>query len=301
VLWLSLRDAPKHSRERRLHSEQNCGSLFPGKQEPLPFDVVAMHFFRFNDKYLSDGRNALFSITYQLAQKISGYWLHLSTKEEWQELDLMTIFRLLVVDPYNAIEPMARHRWTVIDGLDECAVKQRQDSISALRSKWTETPKWMRLLVTRRPEAHIPENLRAFEPEEMSTGSVQKMKDMKVFLRHKLHQRILPEHLNKAVSKLLKLSDGLFLDARFIDHTLKEVKGSLNLDQLDRYFPDNGENMSALDAIYYRYFQRLHSSILNDSEDEPQLLQLALPFRSPLLLTFSSKHAQTLKPRNSRN
>jgi len=253
--------------------------------EALPFDIAALHFFRYDDTFLRDGRACLFSFSNQLAQNVPGYALALgdTSRVRWDETDLGTMFRLLVVDPCLKLDFPPRQKWIILDALDECASGQRSAFIDMLRSMWLETPDWLRLLVTTRPEARIPEKLGIFEPEEINTDDERNTKDMEVFLRRKLKRRVLPEDLEKAVGRLLRLSSGLFLYARFVEHTLREVKGSFTLDDLVHLFPEKNDNISALDAVFARYFKRLREIVLGKSEElYIALIAPLVAARSPL-------------------
>jgi len=236
----------------------------------LPVDAVAVHFFRSDDNFLSDARFALFSMSNQLARRLPGYGIAVGNPSEirWDEMELSTVFRLLIIDPCMKVEPSGqRPQLIIIDALDECAIDQRSAFIDMLRIGWPQTPPWLRLVVTTRPEARIPEMLRGFEQEKITADDPLNTEDLEICLRRKLEPGMQPKDLGRAVERLLVQSDGLFLFVRFVDHTLKELQGPISASDLNMLFPGETESVSALDAVYLRYFRRLRDKILKGSEE----------------------------------
>jgi len=234
-----------------------------------PFDVIAIHFFRYDDHYMSDGRLCLFSLANQLGQNLPGYAVMLGgvSNLNWDKLDLATLFRLLIVDPCAHVNKPVKNSWIILDGLDECASRQRNAFIDMLRTNWSKTASWLRLFVTTRDEAGIRRKLRTFEANEIKTDDLRNLQDMEGFLHSRLKRRVLPRELDHVVRRILQLSEGYFLFAYLVDHILKEVGGGVSLDDVTALFPAS-ETIDALDTVFLRYFRRLRDKLLGGSEED---------------------------------
>jgi len=124
--------------------------------------VGALHFFKHDDQRLSDARLCIYSIANQLANLVPGLGERLESLErsELEKENLKTLFRHIIIEPCSGLNMKSRVV-VVLDALDECNPNQRKELLDIIQQCWiNETPEWLGILVSTRPEDYIPYKLK---------------------------------------------------------------------------------------------------------------------------------------------
>ena len=140
-----------------------------------------------------------------------------------------------------------RRRVILIDALDECEDRGKNDLLDLIAQRFRDLPTWLRLVVTSRPEGPIVKKLAAFKPLPMECD--KNTQDARDYLAHLLQGKA--EEPAKALELMVERSQSLFLYLGFVRQRLAVVDKDepATLEDL-KHFPDG------LDGIYENDFQR---------------------------------------------
>lgn len=246
-----LRDEP-HSRIFWLTGGPGMGkTAFAAHLCHARFDVAAYHLCVAGHQDKGDPRRALLSITYQLAQRLSEFDRRL------QKLDLEgqilancgTLFDNLLVQPLTGNFPApATPLIVVVDAIDEATRNGRNEMAEFIRDYWDQTPPWLRLFVTSRPEAEVMATLASLRPHVLDARTAENIADLTAFVTGEIARRAPANADAAAVARhILKNSEGVFLYAMVVLDELE--RGSLDWGRLHE-FP------AGLAGCYQRFFQR---------------------------------------------
>ncbi|CAK9092414.1 Vegetative incompatibility protein HET-E-1 [Durusdinium trenchii] len=262
---------------------------------PVPWLVVAAHFFKHDDSRLQSAQACLLSIAAQLCRTVPGFRNFVSQAQagiKLSEVTLTELFRRILAEPLQHIQRPATPRvMVVLDALDECRPEDRRELLNILQRTWREEmPPWIGVVCSSRPEDYIPPRLQRYAPTELKAESEANLGDMRVFLRHKLSDLMAdPAELDEAIEIVLERSKGHFLYARFIESELAERDGRLSIEDVRsaNLFP------ASLDGYYEDYFSRfLHGALGGDISKYRALLSAMCAARSPIttdVLKFALK------------
>ena len=123
---------------------------------------------------------------------------------------------LLLNEPLHSLdrcEPML----IVLDALDECKTSDKSEFLELISDEFLELPKWIKILITSRPELPVKKTLEHFKPLEIRTDSHCQRKDVEYFIR-----KSLPNVSRDIISKLIRECNGSFLYAYYMVTELKE-------------------------------------------------------------------------------
>ncbi|CAK9090660.1 Putative vacuolar protein sorting-associated protein 13A [Durusdinium trenchii] len=280
----------KESLERRPSLRQRVSrrlSLASEKGEPVPWLVVAAHFFKHDDSRLQSAETCLISVAAQLCRTVPGFRNFVSQAQASIKLSKVTLtelFRRILAEPLHQIKrPNTPRVMVVLDALDECRSEDRKELLNILQRTWREEmPPWIGVVASSRPEDYIPPRLQRFAPTELKAESEANLDDMRVFLRHKLSNLMAdPRELDEAIDIVLERSRGHFLYARFIESELAELDGRLSIEDVRsaNLFP------TSLDGYYEDYFSRfLHGALGGDMSKYRALLSAMCAARSPITI-----------------
>ncbi|MCG3774426.1 MAG: hypothetical protein JW395_1249 [Nitrospira sp.] len=213
-------------------------------------EVAAFHFCDAASDEKRNPSKLVFSIACQLATQLPEYQERLSgldlegIKQEFSDPNnAYTLFDKLVVQPLaeNFPEP-DRTLVVLIDALDEATRGGKNEIVRFLARSADKTPKWLRFLLTSRPEQEILVPLQSYKPFVLDASGQDNKADLTVYLKSKL-----PSVTAAQVSAILEKSEGIFL---YVKQVCEEIaRGNLSLDRLEE-FP------RGLGGIYEQFFDR---------------------------------------------
>ena len=124
---------------------------------------------------------------------------------------------LLLNEPLHSLdrcEPML----IVLDALDESNTGDKSEFLELISDEFLELPKWIKILITSRPELPVRKKLEHFKPLEIRADSDWHMNDVQYFIRESL-----PNINRDIISKLIGECNGSFLYAYYMVTELKEM------------------------------------------------------------------------------
>ena len=238
-------------------------------------DVKARHFCVHNHDDRGDPRKALLSIVYQLSQQIPEYAQLLGEVDLKEEAakSTTTIFDNLVVRLLDRVPRPDRPYVVVIDAIDEASRNGNNEIAGMIRDHWSQTPVWLRLLITSRPESEVLNRLNAFEPWVLDARRPENLEDLRLFLGQGL-VRLGLQAEDAVLENILERSEGIFLYARLV---LEEFKGGhLSLDRIDAL-------PRGMSGFYSSFFDRKFKEDLTRYQTQwRQALGVILASREPL-------------------
>lgn len=253
----------------------------------LELPAAGVYFCRFDRSQTHSAHNVIRTLAYQMACTVPAYrqmlvrQLHLgidsnsekihSLKNEINKLTVYQLFKKLLVDPtYIGGEP----HLLIIDGLDEITTDGGDNEIAKLLAgqEFKSMQKWLRVLITSRPDALLKEVLSHVEATTINAQSADNMADLREYLEQ---QTCLGEGdiRNKAIDTLLARSEGAFV---YVSKAVDALsRGVLNPEQPDLFPTD-------LKELYRRYLERAYPNAKQFKEEARPLLELILASPSPL-------------------
>lgn len=253
----------------------------------LELPAAGVYFCRFDRSQTHSAHNVIRTLAYQMACTVPAYrqmlvrQLHLGTdssyekiqslKDELKKLTVYQLFKKLLVDPtYIGGEP----HLLIIDGLDEITTEGGDNEIAKLLSgqEFRSMQKWLRVLITSRPDALLKELLSHVEATTINAQSTENLADLREYLEQ---QTCLGygDIRNKAIETLLTRSEGAFV---YLSKTIDALnRGILSPEQPDSFPTD-------LNALYRNYMQRAYPGPKQFKEEARPLLELILASPEPL-------------------
>jgi len=138
------------------------------------------------------------TLAHQIANAIPEYRAALEHKQSQlaeDELDALTateLFDRLLVQPLHKIPPPLHtisrsecRKMLVIDALDEAEHDKKNELLRLIKTEFSRLPKWLKVLVTGRPEVPIKEALSILLPRELDAKDYDEDcdRDVEIFLR----------------------------------------------------------------------------------------------------------------------
>ncbi|CAK9019244.1 Uncharacterized WD repeat-containing protein alr3466 [Durusdinium trenchii] len=257
-------------------SSNNSGALVVG----------AAHFFKHDDGRAARVRTALYSVANQLALRLPDFRAELEKLDRaaLESADLVTLFVTAVGEPASRIKSPGQRVAVILDALDEADEADQDALLTIITAKWhAETPAWLGLIVSTRPEDPIKNSMDAFEPKVLALDDERNMDDLRRYLSTRVQPYLRdPGELAKAVDVLADAAQGLFLYAYFVEEKLAAdfEPGTLELRNVASVFP------SGIDGMYREYFLRLlKGPLAGDLDLYARFLGAMVAARAPLPLT----------------
>ena len=206
---------------------------------------------------------------------------------ELNNMEVKDLFELLFDELLSKLKDPGRNILLVIGGLDESEYQGRNELLDVISNHFIKLPRWIRLVVTTRPEINIADSLKSFNPLLLEPSDTQNLLDMKLLFEKRLSGVIPQDHQEVIVNNLVKKSEGLILYANLLVHFIKENGSLLTPEELDSTLP------SGISSVYQTHFKRLegelHKELMIKEEQFLIFLSALTAAREPLLLDFVSK------------
>jgi WD40 repeat protein len=261
----------------------------------LPYNVVALHFFKHDDKGKNDPRSAIGSLSRQLANNVNGFRIALQESldkivDKSKEFsDLETLFLKSVVEPAIAVtEPEVEPKLMIIDALDECGTsgsKEKEQFLKVITKLWPKMPFNYGLILTSRPEDGVTSN-DLFHVEFLKQTEEHNKQDLKAYVRTKLVDELFISTLDAVkVSELVaERADGLFIFARLVIGKLLDLAKDYKLNDEKLSLKDAETLPKGMDDLYVDYFSRFKASIGGDGNKYARILSPIVVAREPMPL-----------------
>ena len=209
------------------------------------------HFSDFRKSNYSKPSNILQSLASQMCDNVDGF------RETLAEIlgrnhsrdSLSDAFTVLLNEPLHALdrrEPML----IVVDALDESKTGDKSEFLDLISDEFPDLPKWIKILITSRPELQVKKKLEHFNPLEILPQDNNQQEDLKCFVKSSL------PHLDvgSGVDYLASWCQGSFLYAYYMVKELKDV-GAGGEPNLSDFAP------RGISGFYERQFKRLRTDL----------------------------------------
>ncbi|KAL9961751.1 hypothetical protein ACROYT_G030761 [Oculina patagonica] len=206
---------------------------------------------------------------------------------ELNNMEVKDLFEVLFEEPLSELKGPGRNILMVVDGLDESQYQGRNELLDVIACHFTKLPRWIRFLVTTRPEINIADSLKSFNPLQLEPNNEENQRDIRLLFEERLSDVIQQGHREVIINELVKKSEGLILYAYLLVLFIKENVSNLTLEQLDSTLP------SGISSIYRTYFQRLETELCKELKIKEEqfltFLSALTTAREPLPLDFVAK------------
>ena len=204
------------------------------------------------------------------------------------------LFSLLFKEPLSSVSDPERSILMVIDGLDESEYQGRNELLDVVSQQLCKLPKWIRFLVTTRPEINISDSLKHLHPIQLEESQEENLRDINIFFEMRLSCQIEEAHRAALLRKLVDKSEGVFLYAYFLMDFIEKNVSILNLHHLESILP------LGIASVYLSNFKRLENELCKELKiEEEEVLRFVCALsasREPLPVEFVVK---VLVPRGS--
>ncbi|XP_073238184.1 uncharacterized protein [Porites lutea] len=206
---------------------------------------------------------------------------------EMNDMEVGDLFELLFEEPLRKVRDPGVTSLIVIDALDESEYQGRNELLEVISNYFNKLPLWIRFLVTTRPEMNIWERLSCLSPLVLESNDKENLLDIRILMEHQLSHLLPPKNLEVILEKLVGMSEGVILCARFLIDFVKESVQTLTLEYLESAIP------SGISSVYQSYFKRLETVLskeLKITKDQFfSFLSVIAAAKEPLPIEFVSK------------
>lgn len=151
----------------------------------VPDHIAAVHVCQFDRKAKSSPRNVLLSVVNQLVTTLPGFknqLARLNLRYVLEEADPLVLARKVLVDPLCALDEPSLAKVLVVDGLDQCKARGRNELLDFLSDVLPDLPPWLGVFVTSKPSPELPAKLAITSLLDFSAKNAQYMDDTVVLL-----------------------------------------------------------------------------------------------------------------------
>ena len=213
--------------------------------------LAACHFCDFKKDESRNPHRILQSLASQMCDNIEGFCDKLTEvfRREHSRVSLPDAYRVLLNEPLHALD---RHKpvLIVVDALDESKTESKSDFLELISEEFLELPRWVKILITSRPELQVRKKLQHFNPVEILPDNRHHTNDLKHFF-----QQCLPDLNEGTVNSLISKCEGSFLYAYYLVNEL--LKRDLGIEpNLDGIVP------KGISGFYEKQFKRLENGLL---------------------------------------
>ena len=233
------------------------------------------------------------SLARQLADSLSDYKKALVEKlsgnlgVEINHMEVKDLFELLFEEPLTSLNDPGLTYLIVIDGIDECEYRGRNELLDVIANYFRKLPLWIRFLVTTRPEVNIADKLKSLHPMQLEPNNEDNLKDIRLCFKRHLNNVLQPQYQEIILQALVQKSEGVMLYAHYLVDFIKKNVPRLTPELLDSTLP------SGISSVYQSFFERLETDLrkeLNITEDQfMNFLCAVAAAREPLPLGFVCK------------
>ena len=191
--------------------------------------LAGCHFCDHQTSDSSHPSRILESLASQMCDNVNGF------RDELTEIlrrthtrdSLWDAFRVLLSEPLHALdrrEPML----IVVDALDESKTDGKTEFLELISERFPKLPKWIKILITSRPELQVKKKLEHFNPLEILPQDDNQEEDLKCFVKSSL-----PHFKVDSIDFLVFLCQGSFLYAYYMVEELKGRYAGVEPERID--------------------------------------------------------------------
>ena len=203
---------------------------------------------------------------------------------EINNMEVKDVFEVLFEEPLTSLNDPVLSYLMVIDGLDESQFQERNELLDVIAKYFQNLPRWIRFLVTTRPESNIAETLKNLHPLQLDPNVEENLKDIHLCFEKQISHLLQSEHRKNMLKALVQKSEGVMLYAHYLVDFIKKKESVLTPELLHSILP------SGISFVYHSYFKRLEKELckeLNVSEEQfLSFLSAVAAAREPLPLGF---------------
>ena len=212
--------------------------------------LAGCHFCDFKTSDSSNPSIILESLPSQMCDNVNGFRDKLTKilRRNHSRDSLWNAFRVLLSEPLHDLdrhEPML----IVVDALDESKTDNKSEFLELISDEFPDLPKWIKILITSRPELQVKKKLEHFNPLEILPQDENQQEDLKCFVKGSL-----PHFDEDSVDHLVFLCQDSFLYAYYMVKELKEMGAGIE-PNLRNYAP------RGISGFYERQFKRLRKGL----------------------------------------
>jgi len=251
-------------------------------------ETYAMHFCITGNKDKTDPVKTILSIAYQLSQHLDLYRERLSNidlERESCKADAKTLFETLLAVPFSKdYSSPSNPCFVIMDGVDEATNQDGSNQLAELiATDWKKLPRWIKLIVSSRPDAEVQQWLGGIESISLSGTDEEQMKDLHSYLDQEL-KALGKSVSNEILDQILKASEGTF---HYIVLLLEDIKNG-------RCNPENPVELPVgMNSFYLQSFYRRFKDINEYKHNCRPLLSLILASPEPLALQIMAMAQNT--------
>ena len=206
---------------------------------------------------------------------------------EMNDMEVEDLFELLFEEPLRKVRDPGVTSLIVIDALDESEYQGQNELLEVISNYFNKLPHWIRFLVTTRPEMNISERLKCLLPLVLESNDEENLLDIRILMEHQLSHLLPARNQELILEKLVGMSEGVILCARYLIDFVKKSVPPITLEFLESAIP------SGISSVYQSYFKRLETDLskeLKITEDQFfSFLNAIAAAREPLPIEFVSK------------
>ena len=203
---------------------------------------------------------------------------------EINSMEVKDLFEVLFEEPLTSLNDPGLTYLMVIDGLDESEFQGRNELLDVIANYFQGLPRWIRFLVTTRPEINIAENLKNLHPLQLDPNVKENVKDICLCFEKQISHLLQSEHRGTILQALVQKSQGVMLYAHYLADFIKKEVAVLTCELLDSILP------SGISSVYHSYFKRLENELCKEltvtEEQFLNFLSVVAATREPLPLGF---------------
>ncbi|XP_046858573.1 uncharacterized protein LOC124452022 [Xenia sp. Carnegie-2017] len=206
-----------------------------------PSYLTAVHFFQHNNSRYNKANVFLQSLAMQISCNFPAYKQLLVKKlsgqlsEPLNNMNVEGLFSLLFTELCNNISEFPKRMLVVLDALDECGYRERDDLAYLLANHLHKLPPYFRFVITTRPNEVALNKLEKFNPLFINCSDDRNLEDIKLLIEERIGSTdCLPGFKNSLAEK----ADGLMLLASLLSSEVKNqdlLNASIPKDLNDYY------------------------------------------------------------------
>lgn len=217
-------------------------------------NVAAYHLIRRGDSEKTSLKRAICSIAFQLSKQLPDYYEHLMRVDIYRELNRcndLALFEVLVAKPLHACKDRTEPILIIIDAMDESISGNSSAFAQFIADTAAKLPKWIRLILTSRPEDAVLLPLQAYHPHILNPEDYENNNDIQQYVEKRIKENY-GENTTIDYNSIVEKSEGIFLYAKYVCDEL------LPKDEED-FYPTNLP--AGIGAVYYNFFNHNNSDI----------------------------------------
>ena len=245
--------------------------------------LAACHFIQHDNYLTNDPRLIIESIAVKMCETIPDFRQKLQESlsrnlgKELSNMNCKELFTILLENPINALAVNHDRKVVVIDALDECDPKQKEDFVKALFCVLPKLPKWIKFVLTTRPITGIVPSLSSVSVIDIEAENENNNQDIKLYLTYQLSALYKDSTLTQvedAVVRLVGKCGGIFLVAHFVIDCVNDQQTDLG--QIHKLFPEG------ISSVYEEYFKYVVTEIEVEEERFYHFLEAIVAAQNPL-------------------